>query len=185
MGSRSQCPCSARAGGSARASKRGRGIPPGVEGRGEAGSCEEVKDVRATIRSFRKSSPSTARSRRAGTATSPGSIFLAVPKVGDVYVEEASLANAEDVTEVLSTTYAFGNGAPELDQLVPPALAATFCAAADCVVTKNVSLLEPGVFARKYYARRVGVFLEVEPDENKAIRLTSCSFDPRCASLAP
>jgi hypothetical protein len=35
----------------------------------------------------------------------PGIIFLASPDVGDVYVEEASLGNAEDVTVVLSTTY--------------------------------------------------------------------------------
>jgi hypothetical protein len=115
----------------------------------------------------------------------PGIIFLASPKVGDVYVEEASLGNAEDVTEVLSTTYRFGSGAPELDELVPPALAQTFCSRRDCVVTKNFSLLEPGIFARKYYAPGIGVFLEVEPDEGKAIRLVSCSFDARCASLAP
>jgi hypothetical protein len=115
----------------------------------------------------------------------PGIIFLASPKVGDVYVEEASLGNAEDVTEVLSTTYSHGSGGPELDQLVPPELAALFCAAGDCVVTKNFSLLEPGIFARKYYARGVGVFLEVEPDESKAIRLVSCNFDSRCAMLTP
>jgi hypothetical protein len=114
----------------------------------------------------------------------PGIIFLASPKVGDVYVEEASLENAEDVTEVLSTDYSYGSGAPELDELVPPGLAATFCAG-DCVVTKNYSLLEPGVFARKYYAPGIGVFLEVEPDEQKAVRLVGCNFDARCASLAP
>ncbi len=114
----------------------------------------------------------------------PGIIFLASPKVGDVYVEEASLANAEDVTEILATNYSYGSGAPELDELVPPALAATFCAG-DCVVTKNYSLLEPGIFARKYYAPGIGVFLEVEPDEQKAVRLVACNFDVRCASLAP
>ena len=68
---------------------------------------------------------------------------------------------------------------------MPPDLAALFCAAGDCVVTKNFSLLEPGIFARKYYARDIGVFLEVEPDEQKAVRLVSCNFDARCASLAP
>jgi len=115
----------------------------------------------------------------------PGIIFLASPEVGDVYVEEASLANAEDVTQVLSTTYAYGTGAPELDELVPPDLAALFCATGDCVVTKNYSLLEPGIFARKYYARGVGVFLEVEPDEAKAVRLVGCNFDARCGMLMP
>jgi hypothetical protein len=107
----------------------------------------------------------------------PGIIFLASPKVRDVYVEEASLANAEDVTEILSTTYAF-------DELVPQELAAVFCSG-DCVVTKNFSLLEPGIFARKYYAPGIGVFLEVEPDEAKAIRLVGCNFDDRCATLTP
>jgi hypothetical protein len=115
----------------------------------------------------------------------PGIIFLASPKVGDVYVEEASLGNAEDVTEVLSTTYSYGSGGPELDELVPPDLAALFCAAGNCVVTKNFSLLEPGIFARKYYAPGVGVFLEVEPDEAKTVRLVSCNFDSRCAMLTP
>jgi hypothetical protein len=89
------------------------------------------------------------------------------------------------VTEVLSTTYSFGSGGPELDELVPPDLAALFCSAGDCVVTKNFSLLEPGVFARKYYAPGIGVFLEVEPDEAKSIRLVNCNFDSRCAMLTP
>jgi hypothetical protein len=115
----------------------------------------------------------------------PGIIFLSSPKVGDVYVEEASLGNAEDVTVVLSTTYSFGSGGPELDELVPPDLAALFCSAGDCVVTKNFSLLEPGIFARKYYAAGIGVFLEVEPDESKAIALVSCNFDSRCGMLTP
>lgn len=114
----------------------------------------------------------------------PGIIFLASPNVGDVYVEEASLGNAEDVTEVLSTTYSYGNSS-ELDELVPPDLAALFCSAGDCVVTKNFSLLEPGIFARKYYAPGIGAFLEVEPDEAKAIRLVGCNFDSRCATLTP
>jgi len=101
-----------------------------------------------------------------------------------MYVEEASLGNAEDVTEILSTTYAYGNGAPELDELVPPDLMAIFCQG-DCVVTKNFSLLEPGIFARKYYSPGVGVVLEVEPDEAKAIRLVSCNVDDKCAMLTP
>lgn len=115
----------------------------------------------------------------------PGIIFLPSPQVGDVYVEEASLGNAEDVTEILSTTYRFGGGVPELDESVPPDLAARFCAASDCVVTKNYSLLEPGVFARKYYARGVGVVLEVEPDEGNVIRLVACNMDSRCTGLTP
>jgi hypothetical protein len=55
------------------------------------------------------------------------------------------------------------------------------------VVTKNFSLLEPGVFARKYYARGVGVILEVEidPDSGEVVtsQLVDCNFDARCAGL--
>jgi hypothetical protein len=111
----------------------------------------------------------------------PGIIFLATPEEGAAYLEEFSLGNAEDVTEVLSTNYSFGHDA-ELDELVPAALANALCSG-DCVVTKNYSLLEPGIFARKYHAPGIGVFLEVEPDEHLAVRLISCNVDPRCATL--
>jgi len=111
----------------------------------------------------------------------PGIIFLASPAVGDVYIEEFSLGNAEDVTEILSTTYAFGAD-PVLDQGVPQPLADTLCAAGDCVVTTNFSLLEPGISARKYYARDIGVFLEVE-SEGEVVQLVDCNFDPRCQTL--
>jgi hypothetical protein len=112
----------------------------------------------------------------------PGIIFLASPKPGDVYLEEFSLGNAEDVTKILSTTYAFGND-PDLDQFVPEELAQRFCSSGNCVVTKNFSLLEPGVFARKYYAPGVGFFLEVNPDTEEVLQLTHCNFDPRCKGL--
>jgi len=111
----------------------------------------------------------------------PGIIFLASPTPGDVYVEEFSLGNAEDVTVILSTTYAFGSN-PELDQSVPQQLARRLCSSSDCVVTKNFSLLEPGVFARKYYARGIGVFLEVE-SEGEVVQLVGCNFDSRCTGL--
>jgi len=110
----------------------------------------------------------------------PGIIFRAAPTRGETYVEESSLGNAEDGTEILSTTYAFGSD-PELDGSVPQQLAELVCSG-DCVVTKNFSLLEPGVFARKYYARGIGVFLEVE-STGEVIQLVNCSFDPRCAML--
>jgi hypothetical protein len=112
----------------------------------------------------------------------PGLIFLASPRRGDVYLEEFSLANAEDVTVILSTNYAYGHDA-ELDQFVPRDLVERFCSG-DCVVTKNFSLLEPGIFARKYYARGVGVILEVEPDDQVVVsQLVNCNFDPRCVGL--
>lgn len=112
----------------------------------------------------------------------PGIIFLASPKSGDVYLEEFSLGNAEDATEVLSTAYTFGSNA-DLDRFVPQALVELLCASSDCVVTKNFSLLEPGIFARKYYARGIGFFLEVNPDSGETLQLTDCNFDARCAAL--
>lgn len=111
----------------------------------------------------------------------PGIIFLASPQVGDAYTEEFSLGNAEDVTEILSVSYSFGDD-EDLDELVPQALAEALCDG-DCIVTKNYSLLEPGIFARKYYTPGIGIFLEVEPDDEVVVRLTDCNFDPRCATL--
>ena len=110
----------------------------------------------------------------------PGIIALATPHVGDAYYEEFALGTAEDVTEILSTTYAYGKD-PALDDGVPAALATRFCAG-NCVVTKNYSLLEPGLFARKYYARGVGVILEIE-NEGEVVQLVNCNFDKRCANL--
>jgi len=110
----------------------------------------------------------------------PGIIFLASPRVGDVYFEEFSPGNAEDATEILSTTYAFGGGA-RLDQGVPRALAERFCSG-NCVVTRNFSLLEPGIDSRKYYAPGIGVFLEIE-STGELSQLVDCSFDARCRNL--
>lgn len=111
-----------------------------------------------------------------------GVIFQATPKVGQVYLEEFSLGNAEDATEILSINYAYGKNR-ELDELMPRQLAERFCANGDCIVTKNYSLLEPGVFARKYYARGIGMFFEVKPDEGTFIQLVNCNFDARCQGL--
>ncbi len=110
-----------------------------------------------------------------------GLFFSASPTQGQVYLEEFSLGNAEDVTEILSTTYAYGSDS-ELDQFVPPQLAEIFCSE-DCVVTKNFSLIEPGIFARKYYGKGIGFFLEVKPDTGEALQLVGCNFDSRCAAL--
>jgi hypothetical protein len=111
----------------------------------------------------------------------PGIIFEVAPAVGDVYIEESSLGNAEDATQVLSISYSYGKN-PTLDQLVPAGLAKALCAG-DCVVTKNYSLLEPGAFERKYYAPGIGVFLEVEPETGEVVRLVNCNFDTRCSAL--
>lgn len=111
----------------------------------------------------------------------PGIIFLAAPAPGQVYIEESSLGNAEDATEVLSVDYAYGEH-PGLDKLVPRTLAQLLCSG-NCVVTRNFSSLEPDVVEHKYYAPGIGVFLEVELESGEVVRLVKCNVDPRCASL--
>lgn len=111
----------------------------------------------------------------------PGIIFQGSPKRGEVYREEFSLGNAEDVAEVLSTTYAYGNDR-ELDRFVPQPLAALLCSG-ECVVTRNFTPIEPGVIERKYYAPGIGFFLQVNPATGQVVQLVSCNFDPRCGML--
>jgi hypothetical protein len=111
----------------------------------------------------------------------PGIIFKANPVVGQTYLEEFSLANAEDTAQVFSRTYHYGEDA-ELDRFVPRKLAELLCHH-DCVVTENVSLLEPGIVERKYYAPGIGTFLETNPDTGEITRLVKCNFHKLCASL--
>lgn len=86
-----------------------------------------------------------------------GISVLASPKLGQVFRQEFSPNNAEDLAEIISTNYAFG-GNPDLDRFVPQQLVTRLCAG-NCVVTKEYSPLAPGVFERKYYAPGVGFFL--------------------------
>jgi len=113
----------------------------------------------------------------------PGAQFLAEPRVGAVYRQEFSPGNAEDAATVLSITYGYGTDA-ELDRFVPPALARHLCAANDCVVTGEFTPIEPTAYERKYYARGIGLFLEVDPAGGSSVRLLECNMDPRCAGLA-
>ncbi len=91
------------------------------------------------------------------------------------------MANAEDVSRVLSVNYGYGD-VPDLDRFVPANLARLLCAR-DCVVTLAFSAMEPGIVEYKYYARGIGQFLNVKPASGATAQLTSCNFDPRCASL--
>lgn len=111
-----------------------------------------------------------------------GLIMPARPQAGQVFREEFSLANAEDVSEVLAVNYAWGSHAA-LDQLVPRELAQRLCSNRDCVVTRAIALTEPGVYALKYYARGIGFFLETKPVEGESLQLVECNFDARCAAL--
>ena len=50
-------------------------------------------------------------------------------------------------------------------------------------VTRDFTPLEPGVFELKYYASGIGLFLEVNPDEEEIVQLVECNVDPRCDDL--
>jgi hypothetical protein len=113
----------------------------------------------------------------------PGTLFLATPEVGTIYRQEFSPGNAEDMAQVLSTSYRYGSDS-RFDRFVPPALARLFCAAGDCVVTAEFTPLEPGALEYKFYARGIGQFLDVDPKSGVRTRLLECNVDPRCAGLA-
>ena len=86
-----------------------------------------------------------------------GIIIRAMPRIGEVYREEFSLGNAEDMAETL-----------KLDG------SATVPAAAcngDCLVTKNFTPTEPGNVDNKYYARGIGVILGINPETGKRTEL--------------
>lgn len=110
-----------------------------------------------------------------------GVAFPGYPAVGDVYRQEFSLGNAEDMAEVVSTTYSYGND-DDLDELVPEDLARLLCHD-DCVVVAEWTPIEPGVFERKYYARGIGFFLATNPPEEEVAFLTGCNFNSACDML--
>lgn len=109
-----------------------------------------------------------------------GTAFLGRPVAGVTYRQEFSVANAEDMAQVVATNYRYGMN-PMLDRGVPQALANLLCGG-DCIITKEFSSIEPGKFAYKYYARGIGFFLEIK-DTGEKVQLTSCNFDGRCAQL--
>ena len=111
----------------------------------------------------------------------PGLAFPGLLTRGRVYRQEFSLGTAEDMAEILSTSYAFGSDF-ELDRYVPQALAQFLCAG-DCVVVKEYSPLAPGAIERKFYAPGIGLFLGVHLDTGEVVQLENCSFDARCAVL--
>jgi len=110
-----------------------------------------------------------------------GVLFPGFPQVGDVFRQEFSLGNAEDIVEILSTTYSYGQD-PELDELVPQVLVEALCNE-DCVVVAESTPIEPGVFERKYYAQGIGFFLGTNPDDEEVVFLTGCNFNSVCESL--
>jgi hypothetical protein len=111
-----------------------------------------------------------------------GILFPGTPRVGATWRQEFSLGNAEDAATVLSTTYRYGRQ-PRLDRHVPRALAQRLCSAGNCVVTAEASPIEPDALERKYYARGIGLFLEVDVRSGDVVQLTGCNFDARCDDL--
>ena len=70
-----------------------------------------------------------------------------------------------------------------LDDFVSEALADHFCENEDCVVTRDFTPLEPGVEERKYYAREVGLFLEIDLEEESFVPLVECNFHALCDDI--
>jgi len=110
-----------------------------------------------------------------------GTLFMGTPVVGAKYRQEWSVSNAEDVGEVLSTTYGYGSDS-RFDPLVPEDLVELLCDA-DCVVTADTSPLEPDVLEYKFYSRGVGFFFEVKPEEGESLQIIECNVDPKCDEL--
>jgi hypothetical protein len=68
-------------------------------------------------------------------------------------------------------------------QELPGALAQTLCANGDCIVTREFTPISPDHFERKYCARGVGLFLEVNPEDREVVTLTQCNFAAVCDKL--
>lgn len=121
---------------------------------------------------------------KAGRDAFAGTLFPGAPVVGELYRQEFAPGEAEDVAMVVVTDYGFGND-PAFDVGIPEELADLLCDD-DCIVTKEFTPLEPGVFEYKYYAPGIGVFAEVgyEDDEfDGMLQIVGCNYDPRCDDL--
>jgi hypothetical protein len=102
----------------------------------------------ATTAYRRDGRTSTAGSWEAGVGgAQPGIVMNAQPRVGDTYRQEYRRGRAEDMGRVVSL---------RSKARVP---AGNF---RDLVKTRDFTPLEPGVVEHKYYARGVGLVLEVE-----------------------
>lgn len=112
----------------------------------------------------------------------PGVVMQAGPAPGPPYRQEFAFGEAEDVGQVLSSSYSFGNG-QGLDDFVPEALVAHFCASSDCVVTRETTPLNSEANERKYYAKDVGMFLEVDLVGGGFVPLVACNFHALCDDI--
>lgn len=157
-------------------------------GQRKDGSVEYCGEIARNFETFEGDEPEEPElvdiegSWKAGRDGLSGTLFPGAPVEGAVYRQEWSPGNAEDAARVLSTRYGPGR-APGLDAHVPGDLAELLCEAGDCVVTGEFTPLEPDAFERKYYARGIGLFLEVDAESGDIVQLVDCNFDPRCAAL--
>lgn len=110
-----------------------------------------------------------------------GVVFPGFAQVGDVYRQEFSLGNAEDMAEVVSTTYSYGQD-EELDELVPQELAEMLCNN-NCIVVAEWTPIEPDAFERKYYAPGIGFFVGTSPEDEEVVFLSGCNFNVACETL--
>ena len=110
-----------------------------------------------------------------------GIVFPGFAQVGDVYRQEFSLGNAEDMAEIVSTNYSFGQD-EELDELVPQELAEILCNN-NCIVVAETTPIEPDAFELKYFAPGIGFFLGISPEDKEVVFLTGCNFNVACETL--
>jgi hypothetical protein len=90
----------------------------------------------------------------------PGIVMLAHPTVGVTYRQELRLTEAEDAATVLAL---------DATAVVP------FGTFTGCLKTEDFSPLEPGAVEHKYYAKNVGLVLEVNPATGERLELISFS----------
>ncbi len=83
----------------------------------------------------------------------PGILMMANPVVGESYRQEFALGEAEDAAKVISIT---------ASETTP----ATSCNT-NCLITRDINLMEPGPFEFKYYAPGVGLMLEIDDEGNR------------------
>ena len=121
---------------------------------------EEVKDYET----FEDDEPPLAElvsddgSFKAGVDGDKGGILLPqVPNVGDVFRQELSIGNAEDVVEIIAL---------DGDE---NAIAAA-CNSA-CLVTRDFTPLEPDANENKYYAPGVGLIVEIDLNTGDRVEL--------------
>ncbi len=93
-----------------------------------------------------------------------GIIMKAFPEVGDLYRQEFSLGNAEDMGEVLSLTGSEAVPAPGAS------------CNGDCLVTKDFTPIEPDTFEHKYYASGIGIILEVDLETGERVELVEIVY---------